>query len=228
MDVPGEATNHTAGPPVLVVDDHPLVAVALVAALQRHGLEAHHVDPATRGWSTALDQRPAGLVVLDLDLGVDADGTRLDGVSVVPVARSKGWAAVVLTGSKDRSRIAAAVAAGAVGWLAKSAPFEQLVTAVERAAQGKPVMDATERERLVREHSTHGRAGADLDRRWSQLTQREREVLGRLVAGYRAAAIAEEFVVSLATVRTQIRSILAKLEVTSQLEAVALARQRYG
>jgi DNA-binding NarL/FixJ family response regulator len=41
--------------------------------------------------------------------------------------------------------------------------------------------------------------------------------------GYRAIAIAEHFVVSLATVRTQIRAILVKLEVNSQLEAVALA-----
>ena len=57
------------------------------------------------------------------------------------------------------------------------------------------------------------------------LTAREREVLDGLVAGKRAAAIAEESVVSLATVRAQIRAILAKLGVSSQLEAVALVRE---
>jgi DNA-binding NarL/FixJ family response regulator len=50
-------------------------------------------------------------------------------------------------------------------------------------------------------------------------------VLELLAAGMRAAAIAEHFVVSMPTVRTQIRSLLAKLEVSSQLEAVALVRQ---
>lgn len=54
----------------------------------------------------------------------------------------------------------------------------------------------------------------------------QREVLDRLVEGRRAAAIAAEFVVSLTTVRSQIRSILLKLQVRSQLEAVALVRER--
>lgn len=68
-------------------------------------------------------------------------------------------------------------------------------------------------------------AAQDLDRRLQLLTPREREIVGCLASGLRAAAIAEKFVVSVATVRTQIRSILAKLEVSSQLEVVALARQ---
>lgn len=59
----------------------------------------------------------------------------------------------------------------------------------------------------------------------ARLTPRERAVLDRLAGGTRAAGIAAEFVVSVSTVRTQIRSILAKLEVSSQLEAVALVRR---
>lgn len=51
-------------------------------------------------------------------------------------------------------------------------------------------------------------------------------MLEKLAQGYRAAAIAEEFVVSLTTVRSQIRSILSKLGVNSQLEAVAMIRER--
>jgi len=55
------------------------------------------------------------------------------------------------------------------------------------------------------------------------LTPREREVLSALAKGQRAEAIASESGVSSATVRSQIRSVLAKLGVNSQLEAVALA-----
>jgi DNA-binding NarL/FixJ family response regulator len=57
------------------------------------------------------------------------------------------------------------------------------------------------------------------------LTSRERAVLADMVAGRRAAAIARASYVSLHTVRSQIRSILDKLDVHSQLEAVAVARR---
>jgi DNA-binding CsgD family transcriptional regulator len=60
---------------------------------------------------------------------------------------------------------------------------------------------------------------------FSDLTSRERLVLSDLIDGYHASAIAERACVSVATVRTQIRSILQKLGVNSQLAAVALARQ---
>ena len=54
--------------------------------------------------------------------------------------------------------------------------------------------------------------------------RRELDVLDRLADGHRAVAIADELVLSLTTVRSHIRSILIKLEVSSQLEAVALSR----
>jgi DNA-binding NarL/FixJ family response regulator len=64
-----------------------------------------------------------------------------------------------------------------------------------------------------------------LTEKLDRLTQREREVLAELARGRRAQAVADHFVVSLATVRTQIRAVLTKLEVGSQLEAVALYRR---
>jgi len=61
-----------------------------------------------------------------------------------------------------------------------------------------------------------------VERRLARLTDRERAVLEQLARGRRAQSIAEEFRVSLATTRTQIRAVLQKLEVNGQLEAVAL------
>lgn len=60
---------------------------------------------------------------------------------------------------------------------------------------------------------------------FGRLTAREKHVLLRLIEGLSADAVARESVVSVATVRSQIRSVLAKLGVHSQLEAVALARR---
>jgi DNA-binding NarL/FixJ family response regulator len=62
-------------------------------------------------------------------------------------------------------------------------------------------------------------------RAFRELTAREGEVLGELMRGKSADTIAEESVVSVATIRTQIRSILSKLSVNSQLAAVARAQQ---
>lgn len=217
---PSAAAAETA--PVLVVDDHPLVAVALVTALQRQGLvgeQAPPDDPAAL--HRALDASAPGVLVLDLDLGAARDG-----VELIPLARRTGWTVLVFTGSTDRRRLASAIAAGAVGWVSKAQPFEQVVGVIEAVAGGEQVFDAALRAELVAEHRERTREQGHLDEMWARLTRREREVLDRLADGRRAAGIAEEFVVSVATVRTQIRSILAKLEVSSQLEAVALARRR--
>lgn len=211
--------------PVTIVDDHPLVAVALTTALRERGLHARHVDPARDPrLATVLPGDGDGLVVLDLDLGPGPDGAPLDGADLVPRIRSAGWDALLLTGSRERPRIAAAVAGGAVGWLAKSLPFDEIVATVAATARGEHVFDPGRRAELVAEHHTAAGARRDLDRRWSRLTPREREVLAAIVDGKRVADVAREFVVAEATVRTQVRSILAKLEVRSQLEAVALAR----
>ena len=67
-----------------------------------------------------------------------------------------------------------------------------------------------------------------LSRRLARLSGREREVLELLAEGCRAAAVAERLVMPVATVRGQIRDILATLEVGSQLEAVALLHRQVG
>ncbi len=208
---------------VLIVDDHELLSAALVIALGTQGLSARHLTP--QELLTQLDQ-PApsgGLVLLDLDLGDDIDGAHL----VSPLRRA-GWRVLVITGSRDEPHIAAAITAGAVGWVPKTAPFDDLLEHAVRAAQGRLMLTEAQRQRIQEIAARAHRASEHLRRRWQQLTPREREILDCLVTGLRARAIAEKYTVSLATVRTQIRSILAKLEVSSQLEAVALAQQHSG
>lgn len=186
--------------PVLIIDDHAIVATSLVLALREHGLDARRCPVGSA--REVLDEarrHSAGLALVDLDLGAEFNGAEL----VAPL-RAMGWRVLVLTGTTDRSKITAAVRAGALGWVSKAAPFPELVDAVVAATAGGSALP-----------------GAKL---LDRLSAREREVLDHLAAGQRAASIAEEFVVSLATVRSQIRSILTKLEVGSQLEAVALAR----
>ncbi|MDT7711243.1 MAG: two-component system, NarL family, nitrate/nitrite response regulator NarL, partial [Pseudonocardiales bacterium] len=126
----------SAGPPVLVVDDHHLVAASLAMALRGRGI-AEFVDRLDR------PAPPGGMVMLDLELGAGLDGTVL-----VPRLRAAGWEVLIVTGTLDESRVAAAVTAGAAGWVLKSAPFDELVATAVRVVEGRPLLSDVERARL--------------------------------------------------------------------------------
>lgn len=221
------AYDRAVGATVLVIDDHELVRTSLVVALRAQGARAQPCRAQTIPEILEVAAGfPAGLVILDLDLGLDQHGTRIEGADAVGGLRSMGWRVLVVSGSdlRRRARIAAAIAAGAIGQVPKSAPFATLVEALMRAEAGDLVMTADERRRWVELHRSFVAEGRQRAELLSRLTIREQAVLERLAEGHRAAEIATEFVVSLSTVRSQIRAILAKLQVSSQLSAVAMLR----
>jgi DNA-binding NarL/FixJ family response regulator len=155
-------------------------------------------------------------------------GGSIDELDLVVGLGARGWSVLLVSATTEERRIAAAIAAGAVGFVPKSAPLPELLDAVFRASSGREPFAPQERERWV-QIDRCSRAADRRDRsRWRRLTSREREVLECLGRGERATAIAAQFVVSLTTVRAQIRSILTKLDVNSQLEAVALLHRVQG
>lgn len=212
--------------PVLIIDDHELFSTTLTMALRNEGFDARTLPVAEV--QCFLDRptlRPTGLVVLDLDLNRDADGRYVHGADLVEGLREARWKVLVVSGSMDQPGTASAIAAGAIGSVPKSRSFEVLLRTVITAAGGTPVMSEAEHQEWLERHRQYQAQERELSRRLARLSHREREVLELLATGMRASAIAEHFVVSMPTVRTQIRSLLAKLEVGSQLEAVALLRQ---
>lgn len=204
---------------VLVVDDQALIACSIALALRGVGIAAAAVPPQRAAELAARPAPHGGLVLLDLDRAGDAT------VLVSRLCRA-GWRVLLVTGSATETAVGSAVAAGAMGRVHKSRPFEDLVRTATLAAQGRTVLDPTERTRLIALADAATVAARREHDRWDRLTPREREIVDRIADGRRPAAIAEEFVVSLATVRSHIRSILAKLGVGSQLEVAALARAR--
>ena len=229
--MPPRNTDVPASISVLIIDDHELVGTSLTLGLRSADVDAHWSGSAAAGAGilAAAGRLRPGLALLDLDLGDDAKGRPVDGIDLVAPLVAAGWRVLILSASRDQVRVGGALARGAIGWLPKNAPFPSLLRAVRDAAEGRDVMAPERRQLLI---ALHDRANADHRERQARidrLTRREREVLARLVEGHRAQVVADEFVVSLATVRTQIRAILGKLEVSSQLEAVAayrLANQR--
>lgn len=208
---------------LLIVDDHVLFAESLELTLTMEGYDVRRVPPAGTAPAQLVGQvarfQPR-LVILDLDLGVMGDGTRL----INPIART-GANVVVLTASTDEARWGDCVLQGARKVIPKTQPLNEILAVVRKICQGLPVMDAAERERLIELWSSQRQQERVLWERLDRLTPREKEVLGQLIEGHPVRVIARDSVVSEATVRTQVKTILAKLEVSSQLAAVGLARQ---
>ena len=127
----------------------------------------------------------------------------------------------------ESARIAAAIAAGAVGQVPKISSFDALVGTVRQVISGASVMTPEERRGWLDRDRAERLATRRRDELLGRLTARERVVLEQLAKGRRASEIATDSVVSVTTVRSQIRAILAKLELSSQLTAVALLRAEW-
>jgi two-component system nitrate/nitrite response regulator NarL len=205
---------------VAIVEDHELLARSLAVVLRGEGMDVTWVndrepDDIVRA---VADARP-DVVLLDLDLGNDR--TSLPAIRELV---STGTLVVMMTGVTDRVRLAECVEAGAVGIVSKGDSFERLAAALEEVADRRTLLAPGERDELLRELRLHRQERDDRLRVFDTLTPREREVLAALIDGKSAEQIASDDHVSLTTVRTHIRSVLAKLEVRSQLAAVALAK----
>jgi DNA-binding NarL/FixJ family response regulator len=203
---------------VLIVEDHLMLAEALALGLSSGGCTAEIAELA-EAMAHARRFEP-DLVTLDLDLGA------ADGLELVGELRSSGAAVLVVTGCTDEGRLAAAVALGAAGWVSKAEPFEMILDAADTVIRGGSLLSMARHEELF----ALGRRWLERERtrtsRMRQLTNREQEVLTAMQSGHSAADIADQFVVSVGTVRTHIQAVLMKLGVSTQLAAVAVANHR--
>ncbi|MGI8523677.1 MAG: LuxR C-terminal-related transcriptional regulator [Nocardioides sp.] len=207
-----------------IVEDHHLFAEALDVALTLEGHDVHRVplvEPVSTNQlvSAVLRVRPR-VALLDLDLGTSADGARL----VEPLVRS-GIQVVIVTASRDESRWGECLRHGARVVVSKTAPLNTILATIRLIGEGRPVLGHAERERLIATYYRERTLLHSLRDKLELLSGREREVLGQLMAGRQVREIAKRSFVSEATVRTQVKSILSKLEVTSQLAAVGVAHR---
>ncbi|MCW2772563.1 MAG: degU 1 [Nocardioides sp.] len=208
---------------VVLIEDHALFAESLELALTLEGYDVRRAVLPEDGGSTAamiaglVRMRPR-IVLLDLNLGPCGDGVRM----IAPLV-SAGVQVVVVTASVDPPRWGDCLRQGARKVLPKTRPLNEILATVRRINQGLPVIDRTEREALVQLWHQHRHELRGIHERLQLLTPREEVVLGHLMKGQTVREIAISSFVSEATVRTQVKSILAKLEVSSQIAAVGLA-----
>lgn len=222
---------------VVIVDDHPLLAYGLARALEQNGFGVTTVNPSSADDVVAAvataadasrrsssqsdaDSKPV-LVMVDLDLPLPGGGcgvvAAVTGMALDPAPR-----AAVLTGSADRLAWARCIEAGAVAVVSKGEPLEIIVDRIARLAAGDDIGDR-QRAELCRERHRHHRQRRDALAGFDELSPRESEVLHGLMSGLNPKELAERDCVSIDTVRTQVKSVLRKLGVSSQLAAVSRA-----
>jgi len=205
---------------VLVCDDHPLTArmvASIVDADPELELVGLHTDPRQAVAAAAADH--ADVVVMDLDFeGSDVDGidATAELTRVLPGAR-----VLILTAHLAETSLVPAVEAGAAGFARKTDPVEEIASAIKAVGRGERVIDADQLLRMLPSQADK----RDERRRVASLTPREREILAMLGSGVTTSDVAARLVVSEHTVTTHIRNTLAKLGVSSRLEAVAMARR---
>lgn len=233
---------------VILADDHASIRAGLRLLLDT-AEDIEVIGEAADG-ATAVQQvralRP-DVVIMDARM----PGT--DGISATrQIVASEACEVLMLTTFDMDEVVFGALRAGAAGFLLKSAEPRELLEAIRRVAAGDGVVAPEVTRRLLRAFAAEGeppaadRHGAGHGREpmdatsapdhaaplrpeapplHELLTPRELDVLGALGRGLSNAQIAEELVISLATVKTHVSSVLAKLQLSSRMQAAILARE---
>jgi DNA-binding NarL/FixJ family response regulator len=125
----------------------------------------------------------------------------------------------MLTVSEHERDLLDSVAAGAVGYLVKSTPGDELRSMVRRAAGGEPVFSAHLAALVLGEFRRLSKASTGEN----PLSDREREVLQLVARGYAYKDIGERLFISAKTVENHVRNILAKLHLSRKPELIRYA-----
>ena len=218
------APGRLTGAIVLVLEDHNVVGASLAAVLNAAGAHAETVGQLTLAGclehvDRLFDVHGRLLVLLDLDLGRD-----LTGEDLLPDLIRRGVQVLVLSGCEEPVRLSRLIRSGVVAVLSKTEPLEHVVAAVEAVLTGSPAMSAQAANILHLAAHTSEAERVRRDQPFRALTQREGDVLLGLMRGRTVAELAQESVLSAETIRSQVKAILAKLGVRTQLAAVARAR----
>jgi len=163
-----------------------------------------------------LREHSPDALILDLNM----PGT--DGISLMQQLKASGFTLpiIILTVSEAEENLARALRAGANGYLLKSMEPDDVEDAIQRAVKGETVVAPAMTAKLI---SLLDNKTSSADSLLNSLTQREREILAHLAKGESNKAIARQLDISYDTVKLHVRHILAKLNLSSRVEAAVFA-----
>jgi len=204
---------------VVLADDQELVRGGLRALLEVRGVavlaEAEHGRAALE----ATRLRRPDVLLMDIRMPV------MDGIAATRAVVAAGLETrvLILTTYDLDEYVYAALRAGAAGFMLKATPPDRLADAIDVVAGGEALLAPSLTQRLIAEHVRRPPPSTGVPKGLEELTEREREVLLLVARGLSNDEIAGELVVSLATVKTHVNRILAKLDLRSRVQAVVVA-----
>ncbi|MFC9935482.1 response regulator [Glutamicibacter sp. NPDC127525] len=199
---------------VLIVDDHATVRMGIRLVLQAaEDLEV--VGEAADGRSAISMARALSPDVILMDLRMPV----LDGIEATKALHGS-CRVVVLTTFDDDQYLFGALQAGAHGFLLKSAEPQAIIMGVRAAARGESVLDPQVTSRILARALSPEPGTAKLP---DGLTGREREVLDGLAEGLSNPQLAQRLGIGQSTVKTHVSQVLAKLGVSTRLQAAKIA-----
>ena len=198
---------------VMLVDDHNVVRSGLATFLRayedlrlvgeaKNGLEALHLCRERKPDVVLMD-----LIMPEMD-GIAATRAILEDHPDVKV--------IAMTSFEEEELVHGVLAAGAISYLLKNVTSDELAAAIRAASVGKSTLSPEAAKALVQ-------ATRPAEQPLYDLTEREKEVLNLVVQGQSNQQIADALVISIATVKAHVSSILSKLQVSSRAEAIAYA-----
>ncbi len=204
---------------ILIADDEAMVRAGLRMLIDSEP-DLTVVGEAADGVEAieAVRRARPDLVLMDIRM------PRLDGLSAARAVLELDDPpkVVMLTTFGEDEYLYEALRLGTSGFLLKVAPPEQLLQALHAVAEGKALIDPAVTRRVIEAFVRHGgrrERPPELD----ELTPRELEVLGLVARGLSNAEIANELIVTHATVKTHINRVLMKLRLRDRTQAVVLA-----
>ena len=204
---------------VLVVDDHRAVAEAIRDAFA--GDKAFSARAAWSGEEAMEIVRSDWPDIVLMDVSMPGMGG-LEATREITEA-APGVKVIMLSAHEDDLVKARALQAGALGYLSKISPMDELVQAVRRAVAGEALLDEEEVARLDRRLHRRRSQDATEKARVSRLSARETEILQMMADGLSPTEISSRLKISQHTLRTHGQNILTKLGVHSKVEAIVVS-----
>ncbi|AOZ91353.1 response regulator [Paenibacillus crassostreae] len=207
---------------VIIVDDHAVVRSGLRAVLDAQasitvvGEAADSVSCIQQ----AMELKP-DIVLMDLSFPNGRDGlyTTKELLQSMPEVK-----VIVLTMHDDEQYLFRALKAGASGYILKSAPLSELVTAIEQVQQGLVYLHPSATKKVIQGY-LQGQPKDPKDV-FESLTEREKEILSLVAKGYTNKEVAELLLISVKTVENHKANMMDKLQLDNRRELVKLAYRR--
>lgn len=208
---------------ILVVDDHAIVRSGLIMLLG--GKQEMEVVGEAADGDEAIAQAEAlrpDVVLMDLSMPHGKDG-------LTATAELKktlpDTAVLILTMHDDEGYLFRAIQSGASGYILKSAPHDELLSAIRHVAGGQAYLYPSATKRLMSDYLDKLKNGEHAGT-YESLSDREKDILAKVAQGYSNKEIAEQLIISVKTVESHKSNLMEKLELRTRPDLVKFAMKK--